>query len=116
MSISHYPKPEVGMEVYYVPSNSRWEKPCTMKIKKIGRKWATLEGRFGRFDMSTWRVDGGDYSSPATCYPSEDEYNNQKELCRLWDAYVFKLSRWQVPPLATVEKIKQTAELLGIEL
>lgn len=114
---SHYPKPLVGMEVFVVPTSSRREKPYTATIKSIGRKWITLDGYNGRFDISDWRIDGGNYSSPGTVYPSEQVYNAEQELNKAWGKLsdVFR-HHYTRHPDVTVEKIKQAAELLGVDL
>jgi hypothetical protein len=114
--ISHYPKPEVGMEVFYVPSSHRRGNPYSVTIAKVGKKWVTLAGHFGRFDIATWELDGGNYSSPGTCYPSEEEYNAQQLLSTTWREFKEKVKYRHVPDSVTVEKIWQAADILGVEL
>ncbi len=114
---TRYPKPEVGMEVFVVPCSNHRGKPYTATIAKTGRIWATLDGNNGRFDISTWRLDGGQYSSPGTCYPSEQEYNAQQELSKAWSKLSDRFRHhYTRHPDVTLEKIKQAAELLGIAL
>jgi len=113
--ISHYPKPEVEMEVFVVPSGHKGN-PFTADIIKVGRKWATLDSNMGRFDIKTWRIDGGAYSSPGTCYPNEQEYNDEQELNKAWRKLSdFFRHHYTRHPDVTVEKIKQAAELLGVD-
>lgn len=115
MSIDHYPKPEVGMEVF-IKWSGRHHITGIAIITKIGRKWATLNQCNGRFDISTWRLDGGDYGSPGTCYPSEQEYNDQQAVIAAWTEFRRKAQHLLMPSSVTVEKIKQASELLGITL
>ena len=115
MSIEHYPKPEVGMAIFVVPAGNHRGKPYTVTITKIGRKWAELGLYNYRMDMTTWRLDGGGYLSPGTCYPSEQTYIEEVELSRMWDSFVSNLSRWYPPSSVTVEAIKQAEKLLGLE-
>lgn len=116
MSIDHYPKPEVGMDVFVVTTAYRTLRTTTATIVKVGRKWATLNGCIGRFDITTWRLDGGNYSSPGTCYPSEQEYLAQQELIKSWSEFKKKVHCMWLHHSVTVEKIRQAAELLGMEL
>ena len=91
----------------------------TSKITKVGRKWITLEkynGRSWRFDIKTWRLDGGEYYSPGTCYPSEQEYLSQQALNNAWLELRKKIQYKSINPDVTLEKVRQAAALLGIEL
>ena len=109
----HYPKPEVGMDVFVV---KRHRTPYSRKITKIGRIWATLENSNDRFDITTWRLDGGKYSSPGVCYPSEHEYISQQALNNAWWELRKKLQYQSMSHDVTLEKVRQAAALLGIEL
>lgn len=113
--IDNYPKPEVGMEVFVVKPGYR--KPYIATVTKVGRLWATLDGRNGRFGINTWRLDGrAGYSSPGTVYPSEQEYNTQQELLKTWSEFRKKVQYQSMNDSVTVEKIRQAAAILGVEL
>jgi hypothetical protein len=103
------------MEVFVVPSDHRGN-PFTADIIKVGRKWATLDSNAVRFDIKTWRIDGGAYSSPGTCYPNEQEYNDQQELKKMWASFKQEIYYASMPHELTIEAIKKAAMLLGVDL
>lgn len=111
---SNYPKPEVGMEVFVVYSNPV-KKKVTETIKKIGRKWVEFGEFKERFDKDTWFIDGGNYSSPGTVYPSEQYYLEELELIDEWKKLVSLFSYYSVPNGMTVEKIKEIMKLLELD-
>ena len=115
MSIEHYPKPEVGMEVFVVPSNRR-QKSYIDTITKVGWKFVELKCYKRRFLIDTWRIADGQYSSQGTCYPSEQHYNDKAALFSTWITFKNMITYANRPEKATVERIQQAAALLGIEI
>ena len=107
---SHYPKPEVGMEVFVVEG---WRK-STEIIKSVGRKWVTF-GRFNkRFDKETWTIDGGKYVSPGDVYPSEQYYIEELDLVAAWNELCRVMRIIRIPNGMTVEKIKEIRKMLEL--
>ena len=109
---------KVGQKLWMVVSLNRTEE-YEVEVVKIGRKWATLSGRYGRVDrvdIETLQVDSGQYTSYKSVYLSRDDYLNEVALNKAWKS----LSRFfsnhnNRPAKATVESIKQAKELLGIQ-
>jgi hypothetical protein len=67
---------EVGMELYFVYSDSRRGEPIYVKVSKVGRKWVNLDNGY-RFDKEDTVIDGAGYSSPGRIYLSKEDYDNQ---------------------------------------
>jgi hypothetical protein len=75
----------VGQKV--VVAMSRGHQKITLhesEITKIGRKWVTLKGYHGRFDMETGWIDGGDYLSPGRVWTSKEEYEAEVAADAAW--------------------------------
>lgn len=115
MSIDHYPKPEVGMEVCLVITGYGKHRVSIAKIVKVGRKWVTLDKRDSRFNIENWIVDSGQHNLQGRCYPNKQAYIEEMELSRMLDSFVSRLSRYHTPKSVTVEAIKQAEKLLGLE-
>lgn len=108
---------KVGQTLWYVPDRQRWSDPCEVTIEKIGRKWATLQGHYGRVDIETLCIDGGRYSSPGSCYISKEAYEAQVALNRAWAAFRKSVDRQHAPPSdCTMHKIEAAAASLGLTL
>lgn len=104
-----------GQTLWYVPADMRWSKPREVTVTKIGRKWATL-GNFGRVDITTMYVDGGDYPSPGRCYLSKEDYEVALSADRLWRKLVEKIGYKNRPMDVFADAIRQAAALLGVDL
>lgn len=77
---------KVGQSVWYVPSEKYMGDPRDVTIESVGRKWALLAGRAGRFDVATRQVDGGEFSPRGFVYRSQVEYAAHRSPDRLWEA------------------------------
>lgn len=109
-------KLEVGQELYYVPANRRYATPQVVTVEKIGRKWAQLSNR-ERIDIATRRADGGDYSSPGTCWSSKEEYELAVYTQKLWQAFTDGVkAKYCAPETIGVSEILQAAAVLKIDL
>lgn len=105
---------KVGDVVFVVRSRSR--NPGEVAITAIGRRWATLAGREGRFDIETGALDGGDFASPGEVYRSRDEWETKQALASTWSKFRQAVDQsWRPPVGATVEAIAQARALLGLE-
>ena len=83
------------------------------------RKWADVSGGHGRrFDIETWDLDGGRYSSPGNVYPCRDAREKEISRIRAWRNLSDAIDRYRysAPPNVTIEAIQQAAELLGLEV
>lgn len=110
---SHYPKPQVGMEVFVV-----YRMTQTIKvITNVGNKWVYFgdESLIRRFDKETWKIDNGRYASPGDVYPSEQYYNEECELNNAWDELITSIRCIRMPKDMTVEKIKEIRKIMGID-
>ena len=80
-----------GDQLYYVPAYRRDGSGYDIVVTKVGRKWAGFRRPSalslrdeGRFDISTFAVDGGGFSSPGNIYRSEDDYREFLNMERRW--------------------------------
>lgn len=104
---------KVGQELYMVPSR-RMGDPRMVTIAKIGRIWATLEGHTGRICMERLFLDGGQYSSRASCYLSKDDYLQRKERERVWNEFSRQVDQMGLHEDISIAGIKRAAFILGI--
>src|SRR6266550_2190989 len=106
---------QVGQVLYYVPAERRFGKPYDVKVTKIGRNWAELEGGQGRVDVKTLWLDGGQYASPGRCWLSREAYELHVLRQTVWRKLRLRLTNeFTVPEGVTVEQIEQAAALLGL--
>jgi hypothetical protein len=106
----------VGQKLWFVPSDTRWNKAYEVEIKTIGRKWLTLKND-RRVDKETLRVDGGNYSSLGRCYLSQEEYEKETALIDAWRELEKRISKqyWTPSPKSpklTIEALRQAEKLL----
>lgn len=72
-------------------------------VVSMGRKWAVVRdsdspnGPTYRVCIADGCVDGGQYASPAKCWPSQAAYDTHRILCVAWDEF-FSLVRSQYRP------------------
>lgn len=73
-------KPEVGMEVFIVPTWAR-RSPKVETITKVGKKYFYV-GKFYRekYSIETKDEENGVYSSQSHCYRCEADYNRIVKL------------------------------------
>ena len=112
-----YPKPVVGQVVWVERNRKPAGEEAT--VTKVGRKWADVSGGHGRrFDIETWDLDGGRYSSPGNVYPCRDAREKEISRIRAWRNLSDAIDRYRygAPPNVTIEAIQQAAELLGLEV
>jgi hypothetical protein len=83
---------EVGQELYYVPRDGR-QKPYSVTVTKVGRKWAETSSRGLRFGVSDFIVDGGNYSSPGRVYLSEADWIVERDRRAAWVEFRSKVDR-----------------------
>ena len=108
---SHYPKPEVGMEVFIVDGKYK----SNSIITAVGRKWIYFGKLNQRFDKETWKIDGGKYVSPGIVYPSEQYYLEERDLNNAWDELITLVRCIRIPKNMTVEKIKEIIKLMELD-
>jgi len=114
-----YPKPVVGQVVWVEIERNRKPAGEEATVTKVGRKWADVSGGHGRrFDIETWDLDGGRYSSPGNVYPCRDAREKEISRIRAWRNLSDAIDRYRysAPPNVTIETIQQAAELLGLEV
>lgn len=106
----------VGDTVWLVCNDGRRGDPQEHVVSKVGRKWIYIDRCRYRFDVDTWRVDGGGYSSPATIYESKEAWEKKESLENAWRRFAENVRNQYgtVPSGATEEAIEQAAKLLGI--
>ena len=106
----------VGDTVWLVWNNRRRGDPQEHVVSKVSRKWVYICDGYYRFDVDTWRVDGGKYMSPATIYESKETWEKEESLENAWRRFAENVRNQYgtVPSGATEEAIEQAAKLLGI--
>jgi hypothetical protein len=88
--------------------------PYFVTVHKVGRKWAEIDsGR--RVDLKTLAVDGGEYSSPADCYLSREEYEAEVRRNELFHRLVRRIGHL-VNNGVTADDIVAAAKLLRVDL
>jgi len=111
-----------GDTFYYVPAYRRDGSGYNIVVTKVGRKWAGFKRTDsqwqrdeGRFDITTFAVDGGDFSSPGNIYRSEDDYREKVALNQRWNAIARHLrglyTRPQHITAADMDKIEEIFHL-----
>ena len=116
---ARHPKPVVGQVVWVETRYNRKNAGEEKTVAKVGRRWATLSGFRGyRFDIETWRIDGGKYQSPGCVYPCRETREKELATIAAWRNFscVVERYRYTAPPNVTIEAIQQAAEILGLEV
>lgn len=104
---------KVGQELWFVPSNSRRDKPEAVTIEKIGRKWAHI-GSAGRVNLETLVVDGGVHSSPGRCWLNREAWEAETRRQDAWRRLRSAIDRqWQAPDGLSLEQIEQATAILS---
>lgn len=105
---------KVGDKLWCVSNrNHGYRKTEEVTVTKVGRTWVYLSNEL-RINPKTMWADGGQYSSPAVCYPSKEIWQDEKEASR-----VMSLIRDQIgfgKPTVNAETAHKIAELLGIKI
>lgn len=109
------PTLRVGDKLWYVPRERRDGDGREVTVAKIGRRWATMEGAWPlRIDMETLAADGGEYSSPGSCFASREAYEAYIALVAAWGDFVMRLTRWRPPAGVDLEWIEAARVRLGL--
>ena len=105
-----------GDTVWLVWNESRRGAPQEAVVLMVSRKWVYIDNGYYRFDVDTWRVDGGGYPSPATIYESKETREKEESIENAWRRFAENVRNQYgtVPSGATEEAIEQAAKLLGI--
>lgn len=107
----------VGQELWMVPRQRYLGEPRTVKVVKVGRKYADLDIRGYRVDMTTLVVDGGNHGSLAQCYLDRTAHEAEQERGRLWTVLRNRIDRQYIPPEnVSGEQMKAAAAMLGLVL
>lgn len=112
----------IGQELWFVP-NDRRSDPFLVIVHKVGHKWAGVTygrtGRdWGRINIETLRMDGGEYPSPGRCYLSKAHYDLEMAREIAWSRirHAMRNHYGDPPKTVTTEQIIQAAQLLGIDI
>jgi hypothetical protein len=83
-------------------------------ITKVGRSWLHLDNNH-RIDKKTLMADGKGYPSPAKCYLSKKDCDEELLLIKEWDLIRRKIYGCYSPPKdVSIEQLKQAREILGL--
>jgi hypothetical protein len=104
----------VGQKLYFVGAHRYNAGGKDVVVKKVGRKWATLQDG-ERIDLQTLHMDGGGYTSPGTCWLSRELYEAEMARVDAWDVLRMYMHRtmWRLPDNMTLEQIRQVADIIG---
>jgi len=103
--------PKVGDTLWCVRYHRTRDGYATI-VTKVGKRWIYFDNGRSRCDLNGV-IDGGDYSSPGTCYPSKEFFDAECVLKAEWDTFRTKVDRTRsVPNGVTVEQIQQASRLL----
>lgn len=102
----------VGQTLYYAPERGE---PRTVKVTKVGRRWAYLDGTTRRVALDTMVVHDGGFAW-GTCFLSEDDYQSMTETRKAWRSLRDRVSRFAIPEGVTLNDINAAAKLLKLDL
>jgi len=75
---------KAGDKLWRVSTASHGANPREVSVVSVGRRWALLDcGE--RCEIRTGEIDGGEYGSPATCWPSREVYEAEEQRRRAWN-------------------------------
>jgi hypothetical protein len=86
----------VGQELWFVPADSRHvASSCSVKVLKIGRKWATVEetGYGDQCNLESGWINHPGYSSPGRCWPSKEAWETERQRQAEWNNLQRRLTR-----------------------
>lgn len=100
----------VGQELYYVPGDQRWYKPCNVQIEKVGRQYLTIKGRRNRVNIESMR----DENYAGTYYLSKEDYETKQAVDEAWVKFTKRIDthKWKAPDGIGLEQIEQAGKLL----
>jgi hypothetical protein len=105
---------QIGQTVCVVETLRHEPRVRDATIVKLGRKWAVLSDKCGRFDILTGDLDGGTYSSRGRVYPSREAYEQEQALFKEWSKLTERVRRSYRPPSGvTLEDIQTFLQRLG---
>lgn len=104
-----------GTVLWFVHNSYRGGINHYVKVAKVGRKWATMEGGM-RADLRTGYVDGGGYTSPGRCYESEAVWKAEAKALDHWNHLKKTLEYSSLPVGLTPEDITKARLLLRLPL
>ena len=108
-------KLSVGQQLFWEPTNSHRESTRMVVVTRVGRKWATLDNG-ERVDLDTLWADGGQYSSPGRCWPSEQAYRVALEADQIWMAFKRSIQLQGRNGAVTAQDIRRAAAILYLQL
>lgn len=116
----------VGDRFYRVrPNHNRDATTDWIIVTKVGRKWAEFvseerpesEWFGGRFNMETFAIDGGGFTSPGRIYRTVDDYTAATRANALWGQLNERLCRlYRRPEHFDEATIRAIAEMFKIDL
>jgi hypothetical protein len=107
----------VGAVFFLVWSSPRRGEDSLVTVKKVGRRWATLNNGY-RLDLTSenWRsLYGEGYSSPGSLWDSEDQYLEYIEVQWIIRKIQNQSLIWQQAQTVSLANAREAARLLGVE-
>jgi hypothetical protein len=92
-------------------------------VTKVGRTWATYvdaespDGpawKGGRFHLESWRIDGGNMSSPGEVFTDRAAYDRQVKVQAAW-ADMARRVPYQAPKNMALSNVNQMRRHMGLE-
>ena len=87
----------VGQKLWWVWNECRRGEHHYVTVEKVGRDYAHVSHRY-RVRLTDLEVDGGQYSSPARCYLSKEDWEREQSIRNAWGILCDKIRRQYSPP------------------
>jgi len=98
----------VGQELWFVHREKRSGEPRTVKVTRVGRKWAHLDYWGHRIDITTLKADGNGYASPGQCWLNKAAWEAEVERTAAWGRLrQYMDRRWDAPEGVTKDRIEE---------
>lgn len=105
-----------GQTLWWVGTHRHNAGPHEVTVRKVGRKWAEIDGG-ERIDINTLRADGGKYVSPGQCWSSKAAWEAEVARQEAWRNLCNRIGNiWHAPPGIDVDRIHRAALALGLEV
>lgn len=101
-------KPEIGMTVYVVPVDKRYE-PFSDKINKVGRKYFTTYRNI-RFDIKTKDDSTEIYFAQHICFNSKESYDKYISYTEMRHFIEFNIRKLPLKYVKSVYNILKNVE------
>lgn len=98
----------VGQELWFVYRERRRGASLSVKVTKVGRKWAQIDHGGYRIDVDTLNVDGAGYAPPGQCWLTREAWEAEVKRQDAWGKLrQYFDRRWQAPDGIQTSKLEE---------